>query len=217
MLPDMNGLEFCRYVRRDVERNSTPVIVVSAVKTKQFVNQAMEAGADMFLGKPVSAQELQQVVTSIVYQHQSGVDSLSTRHLPGTAPLQGIAPDSRQDAVVLFVAGFSDTPVTMTVRDPVSFGRQAQLPGRKHIDLSRYNAVEQGVSRIHAFLHRQDNHFYIEDADSVNGTFLNGLPLNPNERTPINNADEIRLGQMRMYIYFLTDKDQGVIGLPPNV
>lgn len=215
MLPDMNGLEFCRYVRRDVERNSTPVIVVSAVKTRQFVTQAMDAGADMFLGKPVSAQELQQVVTSIIHQHQSGVDSLSTRHLPGTAPLQAIAPDSRQDAVVLFVAGFSDTPITLAVREPVSFGRQAQLPGRKHVDLSRYNAVEQGVSRIHAFLHRQGNHFFIEDADSVNGTFLNGQPLKPNERTRLNNADEIRLGQMRMYIYFLTDKDQQ-ISAPPE-
>lgn len=207
MLPDMNGLEFCRYVRRDVERNSTPVIVVSAVKTKQFVAQAMEAGADMFLGKPVSAQELRTVVTSVVHQRQSGVDTLQTRHLPGTAPLQAVEPKSRLDSVVLFVAGFSEAPVTLSVREPVSFGRTTKTGGRNHVDLSRFNAVDQGVSRVHAYLHRQNGGFYIEDAGSVNGTFVNGQSLRAGERTAVTNADELRMGQLRMYIYFLTDKD----------
>ena len=213
MLPDMNGLEFCRYVRRDVERNTTPVVVVSAVKTKQFVTQAMDAGADIFLGKPVSAHELQSVVTSVIHQRQSGIDTLQTRHLPGTAPLQSVAPESRQDSVVLFVAGYSDAPITLNVREPVSFGRTAKMSGRTHIDLSRYNAVDHGVSRIHAYLKRENGSFYVEDADSVNGTFINGQPLRPSEKTPVNNADEVRLGQLRMYIYFLTDKDSPF--LPP--
>ena len=208
MLPDMNGLEFCRYVRRDVERNDTPVVVVSAVKTKQHVTQALDAGADIFLGKPVSATDLRQVVGAVINQRENGIIGLNTQHLPGTAPLQSVEPESRRDAVVVFVAGFNDVPITLTVREPVSFGRNANLPGRKHVDLSRYNAIEQGVSRIHAFLHRQDGQFFIEDADSVNGTFLNGQSLAPNQKTPVNNADEIRFGQLRTYLYFLTDKDR---------
>ncbi len=204
MLPDLNGMEFCRYVRRDVQHNQTPVIVISAVKTPQNVTQAMEAGADIFLGKPVSAQELQNIVGSIIQRRKSGVDPLMTRHLPGTAPLQAIAPESRRDALVLFVAG-SDAPITLTIREPVSLGRT--MTGRSHVDLSRYNAMEQGVSRVHAYLHRQDGVFYLEDADSINGTFLNGSPLEPKTRVPISNADEIRLGQLRLYAYFLTDRD----------
>jgi DNA-binding response OmpR family regulator len=207
MLPDLNGLEFCRYVRRDVQRNTTPVVVVSAVKSKQHVAQAMDAGADMFLGKPVSAQELQAAVTSIIHQRKSGVDPMMTRHLPGTAPLQSLTPDSRHDAAVLFVAGYSDTPITLTVKEPISLGRTATTPNRSHIDLSRYSAVDNGVSRVHAFIHRSNGSFYVEDADSVNGTFLNGQPLRPKERVVVNNADEIRLGQLRMYIYFLADRD----------
>ncbi len=207
MLPDMNGLEFCRYVRRDVERNNTPVVVVSAVKSKENVARSLDAGADMFLGKPVSAQELQTVVTSIIHQRQSGVDSLLTKHLPGTAPLQSMSPESRHDAVVIFVAGYGDAPITMTVKDPVSFGRTTTAVGRTHIDLSRYHAIENGVSRVHAYLHRKDGRFFIEDNDSVNGTFLNGNALHPNEMIPVDNADEIRFGQLRTYIYFLTDKE----------
>lgn len=208
MLPDLNGLEFCRYVRRDVQRNTTPVVVVSAVKSKQHVSQAMDAGADMFLGKPVSAQELQAAVTSIIHQRKSGVDPMMTRHLPGTAPLQALTPESRHDAAVLFVAGYSDTPITLTVKEPISLGRTATTPNRSHIDLSRYSAVDNGVSRVHAFLHRNNGVFYIEDADSVNGTFLNGQPLKPKELVPVSNADEIRLGQLRLYIYFLADREQ---------
>ncbi len=207
MLPDLNGLEFCRYVRRDVERNATPVIVVSAVKSKQNVTQALDAGADIFLGKPVSAQELQQVVSSIIHRRQGGADQLMTRHLPGTAPLQAIAPESRQAALVMFVAGHSDSPITLTIKEPVSLGRSTPGPNRTHVDLSRYNAVENGVSRVHAHLHRKNGLFYLQDADSVNGTFLNGSPLQPGELTLLHNADEVRLGQMRMYVYFLADRE----------
>jgi DNA-binding response OmpR family regulator len=207
MLPDLNGLEFCRYVRRDVQRNTTPVVVVSAVKSKQHVAQAMDAGADIFLGKPVSAQDLQAAVTSIIHQRKSGVDPMMTRHLPGTAPLQAIAPESRHDAAVLFVAGHSDSPITLTIKEPISLGRTATTPSRQHIDLSRYSAVDNGVSRVHAFIHRNNGAFYVEDADSVNGTFLNGQPLKPRQLVPVSNADEIRLGQLRMYIYFLADRE----------
>ncbi len=208
MLPDVNGLEFCRYVRRDVQRNTVPIIVISATKNADTVSQAIGAGADVFLGKPVNTQELTYVLGVLVGQHDSGGSALRTRHLVGTAPLQAIAPESRQDAVVLFVAGHSDTPITLTVRGPVSFGRTPTAQTRQHVDLTRFAAADYGVSRLHMLLHNRDGGFYVEDADSVNGTFLNGYPITPREQVRVNNADEIRLGQLRMYIYFLTDKDR---------
>ncbi|MBZ0291397.1 MAG: FHA domain-containing protein [Anaerolineae bacterium] len=207
MLPDMNGLELCRYVRRSVQRNTLPVIVVSAVSTTANVTKAIEAGADIFLGKPVSARELRHVVSSLISQHESGLSSLRTRHLVGTAPLQSMQPESRRESVVLFVAGHSETPITLTVRQPVTFGRSVEAGSKNYVDLSRFNAIDNGVSRKHMMLHAKEGKFFVEDADSVNGTFLNGNPLKPNELTELNNADEIRLGQMRMYVYFLTDKD----------
>jgi DNA-binding response OmpR family regulator len=208
MLPDVNGLEFCRYVRRDVQRNTVPIIVVSAAKSADTVAQAISAGADVFLGKPVNTHELSYVLGVLVSHHTSGVGALSTKHLVGTAPLQAIAPESRQDAVVLFVAGHSDTPITLTVRGPVSFGRAPTPQSRHHVDLTRFDAADQGVSRLHMLLHNRDGGFYLEDADSVNGTFLNGYPVRPREPVQVSNADEIRLGQLRMYIYFITDKER---------
>ncbi|MFQ3566496.1 MAG: FHA domain-containing protein [Aggregatilineales bacterium] len=204
MLPDMPGLEFCRYVRRDVERNTTPVIVVSAAKTPANVAQTLDAGADIFLGKPVSAQELSHVVSSLIAQHERGGSALQTKQLVGTAPLTAVPAESRRDALVIFVAGH-EAPLTLTISHPLTFGRASNQNVKTHIDLSRYNAVEYGVSRIHMTLHNRDGRFYVEDMDSVNGTFINGEPLKPHEQVPLKNADELRLGRLRMYVYFLED------------
>ncbi|MBZ0278672.1 MAG: FHA domain-containing protein [Anaerolineae bacterium] len=211
MLPDLDGLEFCRYVRRDTQQNDIPIIVVSAAKTQSSVSQLLDAGANVFLGKPVSAQELRHVVGSLIAQRESGKAGIATKALIGTAPLKAMPSESRRNSAVLFVAGNSDAPITLTVNAPISFGRSTgtnQLNEKtQHVNLSRYDAVNMGVSRIHMFMHFRDNKFYVEDADSINGTYVNGDPINPRTLVPVENADEIRLGQLRMYIYFLDDKE----------
>jgi CheY-like chemotaxis protein/pSer/pThr/pTyr-binding forkhead associated (FHA) protein len=212
MLTDMNGLEFCRYVRRDVRHNTTPIIVVSAAAAPTNVMEAMAAGADIFLNKPVSANELRHVVASLMEQRERGDSSIHTKHLVGTAPLKATPPESRRDSVVLFVAGYSDAPLTLTIPDKISFGRTTntgKLPNKSHVDLSRFDAVNYGVSRVHMWLHNKGGKFFLEDANTVNGTYLNGDPVKPGELIPLKNADEIRLGQLRMYIYFLEDGQIG--------
>ncbi len=207
MLPDINGLEFCRYVRRDAVGGRTPIIVISAAKTPQNVDTAMQAGANIFLGKPMSSKELRHTVSSLIAEHEKGVSNLKTKHLVGTAPLRAIAPDTRRSTAVLFVAGHGDTPITVHVKQQVTLGRSANPGSRSHIDLGRYEAVDMGVSRVHAMLDFKDEHFVLQDAGSVNGTYVNGEPIKPNQSVNLNNSDEIRLGQLRMYIYFLTDTE----------
>jgi hypothetical protein len=117
-------------------------------------------------------------------------------------------PETRQNTCVLFVAAHSDAPIVLTINQPVSFGRAISSGSLKsHVDLTRYDAANFGVSRVHMLLHHQDGKFQIEDQDSVNGTYLNGEPVDPRVLTELKNADEIRLGQLRMYIYFLEDAD----------
>ncbi|MFP4321298.1 MAG: FHA domain-containing protein [Anaerolineales bacterium] len=203
MLPDMNGLELCRYVRRDVENNATPIVVVSAFPSDDKVHDAMDAGVDVFLQKPVSTQELLEVVSSLVRQSSAGRKSLSTKRLVGTAPLQEMPPQQREDTVVMFVGGFGDAPLTIPVSDTVSFGREATEQSlRTHIDLTEYNAADLGVSRMHMYLHKDQGKYFIEDAGSTNGTFRNGSPVKRHELAAVQNGDEIRLGNLRLYIYF---------------
>lgn len=208
MLPGMDGLEFCRYVRRDVKRNTTPIVAVSANSTRDMMEQALAAHADIFLGKPINAKELTHVISSLINYQESGVSTLQTKHLVGTAPLKRIAPETQHVAAVLFVAGHNDAPVIVNLKKPASFGRLADKKSDNHVDLSKFGAVDQGVSRVHMFLHHKDSTFYIEDNHSVNGTFINGEPSKGGEHTPLKNGDEIRLGTLRMYIYFLTDEER---------
>lgn len=208
MLPHMNGLELCRFIRRDTEQNMTPVIAISALKSQERIDEAMAAGADIFLGKPLSSKELRHVVGSLISNYEKGVASLNTKHLVGTAPLRAEPPESRRDSAVLFIAGYNDDPITVRLNQPVSLGRKSNTKGRNHIDLSRYKAVDLGVSREHAVLRLEEDTYFVRDLGSVNGTFLNGEPVKSGTEITLSNADEIRLGQLRMYIYFLIDEER---------
>jgi len=135
---------------------------------------------------------------------EEGASAFQTKHLVGTAPLQAMQPQTRRNSIVLFTAGYKE-PMVLTVNQPLTFGRSVSQDLQSHIDLTRSNAVDNGVSRVHARLHYEKGGFYIEDLNSVNGTYVNGEPLAPGVKTPLRNADELRLGRLRLYAYFLED------------
>lgn len=54
------------------------------------------------------------------------------------------------------------------------------------------------VSRLHARVVKEKETYYIEDLNSTNGTFKNGLQLQPYERRELEPEDEIRTGRVLM-------------------
>ena len=62
MMPDISGLEVLRYMRRDPNLESIPVIIVSAKSMPNDIKIGLEAGASMYLTKPVGFLELKQAV-----------------------------------------------------------------------------------------------------------------------------------------------------------
>ncbi len=59
---------------------------------------------------------------------------------------------------------------------------------------------DSSVSRIHARIYTEDNMMYLEDLNSTNGTFKNGLPLQPYEKRRLEEGDEVRIGKL-LFIY----------------
>jgi DNA-binding response OmpR family regulator len=71
MMPDISGLEVLRYIRREPELSSTPVIVVSAKSMPSDIKTGLEAGADLYLTKPVGFLDLKQAVDQVIQGAQS--------------------------------------------------------------------------------------------------------------------------------------------------
>jgi CheY-like chemotaxis protein len=57
-MPDGNGLDVCRAIRRDPSHPATVVIVITANGAMEAEQQALDAGADAFLAKPFSPRRL---------------------------------------------------------------------------------------------------------------------------------------------------------------
>lgn len=65
MLAEMNALDFVRHLRKQPGGAGVGVIVTSSATGGFQMNQAIEAGADRFLGKPVALDELVRAVDTV--------------------------------------------------------------------------------------------------------------------------------------------------------
>lgn len=54
------------------------------------------------------------------------------------------------------------------------------------------------VSRMHARICKEDKKIWIEDLNSTNGTFVNGIRLQPYEKKNLQEGDEIKIGKVGM-------------------
>ncbi len=62
MMPDVSGLDILRSVRCHQEISSIPVVIVSAKATPSDIAAGIEAGANLYLTKPVSYMDLKNAV-----------------------------------------------------------------------------------------------------------------------------------------------------------
>jgi DNA-binding response OmpR family regulator len=58
MMPEMDGYEVCRKVRKDAEMRQIPILVVSAAGGKEVARRVFEAGADEHITKPFDQQDI---------------------------------------------------------------------------------------------------------------------------------------------------------------
>jgi CheY-like chemotaxis protein len=77
MMPDISGLEVLRFMRRDPKLKSTPVIVVSARSMPSDIREGLEAGATIYLTKPVGYLDLKKSVDQVMREQPSDNPSMN--------------------------------------------------------------------------------------------------------------------------------------------
>jgi diguanylate cyclase (GGDEF)-like protein len=80
LLPDGNGLELCRRLKRTRRYHPVPIVVVSSIDDECTVEEALDAGASDFVHKPVRPRELAARVRSALRVMRQEQQSTSREH-----------------------------------------------------------------------------------------------------------------------------------------
>ena len=89
MLPKMDGIEVCRRLKSGFWTSRIPVIMLTAKKEVKDKVRGMEVGADDYITKPFSREELEARVKMVLSRTRSQRDRNSLTSLPGQIAVQG--------------------------------------------------------------------------------------------------------------------------------
>lgn len=100
------------------------------------------------------------------------------------------------------IQGTNQTLPIPANKQVVKIGREDPVSGHfPEVDLGPYGGEEGGVSRHHVTLHIHGHQCFIEDNESVNGTFLNNRRLLTHQREPLHRGDQLRLGRIVLQFF----------------
>jgi signal transduction histidine kinase/ligand-binding sensor domain-containing protein/DNA-binding response OmpR family regulator len=85
MMPEMDGYDFCKYIRKDEKTSHIPVIMLTAKAGLENKLKGLETGIDAYLTKPFKVKELQVRVRKLIQQRQRLRDQFSKSGLISTS------------------------------------------------------------------------------------------------------------------------------------
>jgi len=139
--------------------------------------------------------------------HASPIPTMSispdkiSKEANATKPSPPAGPDLSTGSLLGVRVVSSGDVISLLGRDNFTLGRsiegQAVIPD---IDLAKYDAFDQGISRMHAELRIEEDGVFVVDLDSANGTIVNGKRVKGQETAPIHHGDIIQLGRLRLQI-----------------
>jgi len=70
MMPEMNGIEFCKKVKTDPRISHSPVILLTARTAEEQKLEGFESGADDYITKPFNFEILQSRIRNLIHQRE---------------------------------------------------------------------------------------------------------------------------------------------------
>ncbi len=65
-MPRMDGLEFVKKVRTELQRDDLPIIIISTKGSEAEIEEGIANGASGYLSKPISMPQLRELVTNFL-------------------------------------------------------------------------------------------------------------------------------------------------------
>lgn len=120
MLPGMDGYEICNRIR--AEDRHQPIIMLTAKTSDEEIVQGLRLGADDYVSKPFSIQQLVLRIEAVLRRSQAGIEQARTIDLDGIRiDTENLAGDKggeevlftrREMDVLAYLASQSDRPVS---------------------------------------------------------------------------------------------------------
>ena len=139
--------------------------------------------------------------------HASPIPTMSispdkiNKEAKATKPSPPPGPDLSTGSLLGIRVVSSGDVISLLGRDNFTLGRsiegQAVIPD---VDLAKYDAFDQGLSRMHAELRIAKDGVFVIDLDSANGTIVNGKRLKGHDASLVHHGDIIQLGRLRLQI-----------------
>jgi DNA-binding response OmpR family regulator len=68
-MPEVSGLDMVEFLRRRPESKNIPIVMLSSEAADNIVDKALELGADSYIMKPVTIEELEKAMTTAFDKH----------------------------------------------------------------------------------------------------------------------------------------------------
>lgn len=68
-MPEISGLDMVEFLRRRADTKNLPIVMLSSEATDIIVDQALTLGADSYVMKPVTIEELEKAMANAFYKH----------------------------------------------------------------------------------------------------------------------------------------------------
>jgi two-component system chemotaxis response regulator CheY len=70
-MPEISGLDLLEFLRRRTEWKELPVVILSSESADSMVDKALQLGADAYVMKPVTIEELKKAMEISIHKHVS--------------------------------------------------------------------------------------------------------------------------------------------------
>lgn len=68
-MPEVSGLDMVEFLRRRPESKELPIVMLSSESNDDTIDRALELGADTYILKPVTVEELEKAMATAFYKH----------------------------------------------------------------------------------------------------------------------------------------------------